>query len=250
LRLLVFYNDAFAERVVGNLVNSSNYCQSCGLACAYCRQHYGSFAADFHGVYQSPHTLPAFIEDPERFLPKDPPACDVLLAIGLHPDIIAATPTLAEQTRAKAVIVPLENRTWCPPGLRRQLATALDDLGIEHAFPKPFCSLEETGQPAIDNFIRRYRIGKPRVEVRTAGDRVTTVQVLRSAPCGSTWHVAQQIKWTRLSELNEAVAVAHHAFPCTASMDIDPEAGEPILHLGGYAIRDAMNHAVEESLNS
>ena len=248
MRLLAFYNDEFAERIVGNLVNTSNYCKSCDLTCSYCRQLYGSFAADVQGVYKLPSNLPDFVDDPEKLLPRSPPDCDIILGVGLHPDILAATPTLAERTRAKAVIVPLENRNWCPLGLRRQLEESLAEIGVECAFPKPFCSLEETGKPVIDSFVRRYRIGKPILKVKTAGDRIADVQVLRSAPCGSTWYVAQQVRWTRISGLDDAVAMAHHSFPCTASMDIDPEVGEPILHVAGYAIREAVKQAVEKSL--
>jgi hypothetical protein len=248
LRLLVIYNDEFAERVVGNLVNTSNYCKSCGFTCTFCRQLYGSFAADIQGVYKTPPSLPAFIEEPEKLLPRNPLLCDIILAIGLHHDMLAATPTLAKKARAKAVIAPLENRAWCPRGLRRQLEESLAEIGVECAVPKPFCSLEESGKPVIDSFIRRYQIGKPQVEVKTAGGRITDAQVLQSAPCGSTWYVAQQIKWTRIADLEDTVAVAHHSFPCTASMDVDPEVGEPILHVAGYAIREAVKKAVSRSL--
>jgi hypothetical protein len=248
LRLLVIYNDEFAERVVGNVVNTSNYCESCGLTCTFCRQLYGSFAADIQGVYKTPSNLPAFIEEPERLLPRNPPPCDIILTVGLHHDMLAATPTLAKKAGVKAVIAPLENRAWCPHGLRRQLEESLAEIDVECAFPKPFCSLEESGKTVIDSFIRRYRIGKPQVEVKTSGDRITEVQVLRSAPCGSTWYVAQQVKWTRIADLEDTVAVAHHSFPCTASMDVDPEVGEPILHVAGYAIREAVKQAVNKSL--
>ena len=248
MRLLVVYNDEFAERVVGNIVNMSNYCKSCGLTCTFCRQPYGSYAADIQGLYKTPSTLPPFIEEPEKLLPRDPPACDVILAVGLQHDLLAATPTLAKTTGAKAIIAPIENKAWCPRGLRRQLEQSLAEINVECAVPKPFCSLGISGKPVIDGFVRRYRIGKPQVEIKAVGDRVTDVQVLRSAPCGSTWFVAQQIKWTRIADLEDTVAVAHHSFPCTASMDVDPEIGEPILHVAGYAIRGAVKEAVSRSL--
>ena len=41
------------------------------------------------------------------------------------------------------------------------------------------------------------------------------------------------------------MAVAHHAYPCTASMDIDPEFNEPILHIAGYNVRGAVKGAIE-----
>lgn len=247
MRLCVIYNDEFAERVMGNLINTSNYCKSCGFTCTYCRQLYSSFAADIQAVYKIPPNLPAFIDNPEKYLPHDSPNCDVILAVGLHADILTAMPTLAKKTEAKAVIVPLENRHWCHRGLQRQLEESLDEIDVEYAFPKPFCTLEETGKPVIDSFIQRYQIGKPAVEVKVAGDRIRDAQVLRSAPCGSTWYVAQQIKWTKISDIEDTVAVAHHAFPCTASMDIDPEIGEPILHVAGFAIREAVKDAIKRA---
>jgi len=245
LKLFIVYNDEFAERVVGNLVNTSSYCKSCGFTCTYCRQLFGSFAADIQAVYKTPLDLPSFVEEPEKYLPHNPPDCEVILAVGLHPDILATMPVLAEKMKAKAFIVPLENRNWCPRGLRRQLEESLGEMGVEYAFPKPFCTLEKTGTPVIDGFIRRYSIGKPLVKVKVAKGMNTGAEVLRSAPCGSTWYVAQQIKWTKISDLEDTVAVAHHAFPCTASINVDPELGEPILHVAGYAVRNAVKTAVE-----
>lgn len=246
-QLCIIYNDEFAERVIGNLINTSNYCKSCGFTCNYCRQSYGSFAADIQAVYKTPPNLPAFIDEPEKCLPCDLPNCDVILAIGVHPDILATTPSLAKKINARAVIIPLENRNWCHRGLQRQLEKSLSEINVEYAFPKSFCTLEETGKPVIDNFVQRYRIGKPIVEVKIARDRITDAQVLRSAPCGSTWYVAQQIKWTKISDIEDTVAVAHHSFPCTASMDVDPEIGEPILHVAGFAIREAVKIAIERA---
>jgi len=247
MRLSVIYNDEFAERVMGNLINTSSYCQSCGFTCNYCRQLYGSFAADIQAVYKTSTDLPAFIDEPEKYLPQNLPDSDLLLAVGIHPDILAAIPTLVEKAKIKAVIVPLENRNWCQRGLQRQLDKALDELGVECAFPKPFCTLEEAGKPVIDRFIQRYRIGKPLVEVKATKDRISDAQVLRSAPCGSTWYVAQQVKWTKTSDIEDTVAVAHHSFPCTASMDVDPEIGEPILHVAGFAVREAVKTAIEKA---
>ncbi|MDH5448623.1 MAG: DUF166 domain-containing protein [Candidatus Bathyarchaeota archaeon] len=247
MQLCVIYNDEFAERVMGNLINTSNYCKSCGFTCAYCRQLYSSFAADIQAVYKTPTNLPAFVDEPEKYLPHDVPNCDVILAIGLHPDILASIPTLAKKAKAKAIIVPLENRNWCHRGLQRQLEESLNEKDVEYAFPKPFCMLQETGKPAIDSFVWRYQIGKPLVEVKVERGRITDAQVLRSAPCGSTWYVAQQIKWTKISDIEDTVAVAHHAFPCTASMDVDPEIGQPILHVAGFAIREVVKDAIKRA---
>ena len=231
---------------MGNLINTSSYCKACGFTCNYCRQLYGYFAPDVQAVYKTPVNLPSFIDEPEKHLPENPPYCDIILAIGLHPDLLAATHVVAEKAKAKAVIAPLENRNWCHRGLQRQLEKSLSEINVESAFPKPFCSLE-TGAPTIYGFIQRYKIGKPLLEVKVTKGRIIDAQVLRSAPCGSTWYVAQQIKWTRISDIEDTVAVAHHAFPCTASMDVDPEINEPILHVAGFAIRYAVKNAIERA---
>jgi len=245
MRLYVIYGDEFAERVVGNLCNLSTFCQACSLACSQCRQTYSSFAQDIHGIDKTPENLPTFIEDPEKYLPQSLPNCDLILAIGMHPDLLSAIPTIVKRTNAKAVIVPIENRNWCPTGIRRQLEKELEDAGVEHSFPKPFCSLEESGKPFIDSFVKRYRIGKPIVEAEVTEDMISDARVIRSAPCGSTWYVVQQIKKSRISQIEDAVAVAHHAYPCTASMDMDPEFNEPILHVAGYNIRGAVKDAIK-----
>ncbi len=247
MQLFVIYNDEFAERVMGNIINTSNYCTSCGFTCTYCRQPYGSFAADIKAIYKTPQNLPAFIDEPEKHLPTKLPECDIILAVGLHPDILTTIPFISKETKAKAVIVPIEDRNWCHRGLQRQLEDSLDEIGVEYAFPKPFCTLKETGRTEIDGFIKRYQIGTPFLEVEVSRDMIADAQVLRSAPCGSTWYVAQQIKWTEISKIEDTVAIAHHSFPCTASMDVDPEIDEPILHVAGFAIREAVKDAIDRA---
>jgi len=192
-----------------------------------------------------PENLPPFIEEPEKYLPESLPNCDLVLAIGMQLDLLSAIPTIVKRTNAKGVIVPIENRNWCPTGLKRRLEEELEEAGVEHAFPKPFCSLEESGRPVIDAFMKRYSVGKPLVEVEATDEMISDARVVRSAPCGSTWYVVQQIKKSRISQIEDTVAVAHHSYPCTASMDVDPEFNEPILHIAGYNIREAVKDAIE-----
>jgi len=245
MRLYIIYGNEFAERVVGNLCNLSTFCQACSLACSHCRQTYGSFAQDIYGIAKIPENLPSFIEDPKKYLPQSLPNCDVILAIGMHPDLLSAIPTTVRRTNAKAVIIPIENRNWCLTGLKRQLEEELEEAGVEYAFPKPFCSLEESGKPVIDGFVKRYMIGKPLVEADVMDNMISDAWVVRSAPCGSTWYVVQQIKKSRISQIEDTVAVAHHSYPCTASMDVDPEFDEPILHIAGYNVREAVKEAIK-----
>ncbi len=246
LRILTIYGDIFGERVLGNLLNHSTFCESCGLACIHCRNAYPSFAEDIVDVISMPTNLPPFLEDPEKHFPKKPHDCDIVLAIGLHLDLLTHIPKIAQKTGARAVVVPIENRSWCPLGLKKQIENELDDLGVESAFPKPFCTFD-ADKGLIGDFRRDYMLGRPKLEVTVEKDMIEGFLVLRSAPCGSTWYVAQQVKWHKTRELREVVAKAHHAYPCTASMETDPELGDALLHVAGYAIREAVLEAVKRT---
>ncbi|MGM0469143.1 MAG: DUF166 family protein, partial [Promethearchaeati archaeon] len=79
------------------------------------------------------------------------------------------------------------------------------------------------------------------------GKAIEDVEVVRSAPCGSTYYILQQLKGKYLENgkagrksLNERISSAHHAYPCNASMDQDPILKDSILHVGGYLIRRAI----------
>ncbi len=249
LRIFIIYGDEFGEKVAGNLINFSNFCTSCGDACEHCRRDYGSFAGDIYGIYRVPQDLPPFLENPEEYLPRDPPKCDLLLVVGVHPDILANVDVLIERTGARGVIVPIEDGSWCPVGLQRQVESKLDEIGVAHAFPRPFCVLEERGKnDIIDRFVRECKVGRPVVEVEIQGDLIVKGKVLRTAPCGSTFYVMQQIKLTRIYKLNDRIAEAHHAYPCTASMTYDKVIGDTYLHIGGYAVRHAIKEAIDREL--
>lgn len=247
MRLFVLYGHDFGEKVIGNMVNLPDFCKACDLACGSCRVKYSCFASDVCGAFRVTNELPAVIDDPAPYLPRILPDVDVLLAIGLHPDLLAALPTLAETAHARATIVPIEDPKWCPPSLRNELQHTFDDLGVESAFPKPFCSLDATGSGLVESFVRRYQIGRPVIEVSLLGSRISEARVLRSAPCGSTWYVAQQIKWSDANDregLEQVISKAHHGYPCTASMEMDPELKDTILHKSGYIIREAVEDSV------
>ena len=245
MRILIIYGDVFGERILGNLLNHSTFCESCGLACVHCRNEYPSFAKDIVDAIHLPTKLPPFLEDPLKYYPQQLLDCDLILAIGLHPDLLTCLPEIANKAEAKAIIVPIENRSWCPSGLRRQLENRLDEIRVEAAFPKPFCSLDEK-EGMIGDFCKIYRLGQPKLEVILDNDTVTGSFVRRSAPCGSTWYVAQQIRWHRTKGLEDVIARAHHSYPCTASMEVDPELGDALLHVAGYNIRRAVFEAIQE----
>lgn len=110
-------------------------------------------------------------------------------------------------------------------------------MGVASAFPKPFCSLEKTGNHYIDAFAEHF--GRPKLEVEVEGDAIREVRVKRGSPCGSTWFIAEKLVGVENSQqrVRDEIAKAHHVYPCLASMIMDPELGDTVLHKSQYLIR-------------
>jgi hypothetical protein len=248
LRIAAVYGDVFAERVIGNLINFKTFCEGCEPVCSECRTSYGSHVGDIVGIHPTDPPSPTMIEDPEKFIAEmNLTSCDLLLIVAIHHDILSSVDVMVEATGAKAVIVPIEDPTWVPPGLRSQVKETLDNIGIENAFPKPFCTLEPGEGKLIDEFIQTYRLGKPIHYVDMNDDIIQEIGPLRSAPCGCTWYVSQKIRGKSIKDtdvLFDEVAKAHHTYPCTASMMKDREYGDALLHLAGYTARNAVCDAI------
>ncbi|MEM2995662.1 MAG: DUF166 family protein [Candidatus Bathyarchaeia archaeon] len=253
LSLVFIYSGEFAERVIRNLINDPSFCKSCGLYCDSCKYGVYSFVRNIRAAIQlpKPSELPTFIDNPEGYMPKEIPKASLCVASGLHRDLLLELPNRIQKAEIKALIVPIEDFNEVPSGLKKQVETLCRELGLESAFPKPFCSLEPTeDKPVISRFVNEFMVGKPLLEISTAkrGKRefIASVAVRRSAPCGSTWYVARKLVGveTRRETLYDVIAKAHHSYPCTATMNVDPETKEPILHLGGYIIREAVENAL------
>ncbi|MCL7412308.1 MAG: DUF166 domain-containing protein [ANME-2 cluster archaeon] len=244
MRISILYTGEFGAKVAGNLVNPGTFCTSCGDLCDKCRGVRASFGDMVYGIHELPTGLPEFIEEPGVFLPEIG-TCDLIIAMGIHPDLLAALPVMVDSSGAKAVIVPVEEPGWAPLGLQKQLREKLESKGVECEFPKPFCALAKTGKPVIDEFVE-MGFGRPELTIRLSddGQTFTHVDVLRDAPCGCTWFVAKKLKWSDVEGYKETVSEAHHAYPCTGSMERDTELGDTILHEAGYIIRDAVEQGM------
>ncbi len=254
LALVFVYSKDYMERVIRNLINDPCFCQSCGLYCESCKYNVYSFVKNVRAAIQlpSPAELPAFIDNPEEYMPKKLPKADICLASGLHKDLLLELPNQIKKAGIKALIVPIEDWEEVPMGIRKQVETRCTELGLECAFPKPFCTFEpEKDKPTIARFIEETNVGRPLLEITLATiDKKEVIEcavVRRSAPCGSTWYVARKLAGvsTKKEELYDAIAKAHHSYPCTATMNIDPETKELILHVSGFTIREEVDKAIE-----
>ncbi|MGE5190108.1 MAG: DUF166 domain-containing protein [Gemmatimonadota bacterium] len=190
-----------------------------------------------------PGRLPAVIDDPAAVLPATIPGADLL--VSLHETAGAADliPDIAEACGAAAVLAAVDDRVACPPGLENQIRKRLAALGIACSFPRPLCGFGGGPHPFLEAFAGSF--GRPRFAIRREGDRVASAAVLRDAPCGAARFVASVLPGTRVAEAPDAGALRHHHHPCLASMEIDPDLRDTIMHLSGYVVRAAIASALE-----
>ena len=140
---------------------------------------------------------------------------------------------------------------WLPPGLMKQLERWLDDVGAEAVFPKPFCTLTETTYneqrhkveydiPLIAEFARHFGRPEFRVEYDSEAGTIASVEVVRDAACGCARHVAEHLAGTSADDAEHEAGMLHHHFPCLASMGIDPDYSDTLMHVSGNVLKDAI----------
>jgi len=253
----VIMEDIFAERVVKHLQNDyAQLCNGCDKDCDHCRDKYPvlypvDFKEDIAGVLLLPAELPYYVDDAGDYFPDELPEHDVILAIHIHEDLLLSLPQRSKKAGGKALIVPGEDPAWLSQWIRGRLKKICDNLGLESSFPKPFCALEAgPDQPVIAEFIKHFRIGRPRITIKVQEGKVIDAQVITSAPCGCTYYVARNLIGKEVNEdLNPEITAKYwHSYPCVASMDVDRELGDTPLHKGGYMHYEAVADAVEEAV--
>lgn len=192
-----------------------------------------------------PKFLPLIIDEPEEFLPEELPESDLVLSLGEIPQVGQLVSEVVKRTGAKAVICPIDNNAWMPPGLKNQIAKEMKEMNVASAFPKPFCSLVETGDKYIDTFAKYF--GKPILKIK-CGKVLDEIEVIRGAPCGSTHYMAKEAIGTKVEDAREKCGLIAHHYPCLASMDTDPEIGDTIMHKSGYLVMNEVERAIIEFL--
>ena len=271
-KLGVFYGtgaetEMLTQKFVGNLINNEEFCKACevleqNVKCDKCREPVKNFANSIYFYEKLGENIPDFIEEPEQYLPKNIPPVDFILVVGIHQDLLSGLPHYLKDKNIKAVILPIEDPKWIPPGLQVQVLEEFEENGIQATFPKPFCSLSKELNDSnkigfhltkdheyIHEFIDYFKVGEPIISFLLSkdGKSIEDTCVLQTAPCGSSFYVCQQLKSKYFKNgksgdlsLNERISKAHHAYPCNASMDQDNILKDSILHVGGYLIRNAI----------
>lgn len=262
LKLFILFSGDFGVRIIDNLVNSLGHCISCGHLCIDFRCKYGKygFAENIEGILElpDPNTLPVVVDEPPKYLPRSIPSVNIVLATGIHNDLYLELPEILRRSDAKALIIFRDSPRDAPLGVVREIAERCELYGIELATPKPSCLLRpDPSTPTINRFIKEFRIGKPviKLNLKELSDNIKVIpeiEVYVSSPCGITWYVARQMLSYKLRGINDVtlrkiyddIALHHHSYPCTGSMDYDVEIGDTVLHWGSYTDREAFVKAL------
>jgi hypothetical protein len=126
--------------------------------------------------------------------------------------------------------------------------------------PRPFCSLTEThynalrekrtyDDPLIRAFARHFGLPAFRATVDERTRRIVQMEVTRDACCGCAHYVAEKLAGTPVDDALgqgalEQGGLHHHHYPCQASMGIDPQYGDTLLHVSGNLMKDAIKDAL------
>jgi hypothetical protein len=207
-------------------------------------------------TWQAPAVLPIIIDYPEDYLPQALPPSDLVVSFAEQAGVAQLLPDLAGMVGAGAVIAAIDNEAWLPRGLARQLRGWLEKQGVAAATPKPLCTLTEThyslgrgqriehGSPLIAEFARLF--GRPafEIEVDPQSRAIVQVNVRRDAVCGCARFAAQGLLGVSADEAEEKAGLLHHHFPCLASMGIDSDWGDTLMHVSGNLLKDDVGEKV------
>jgi hypothetical protein len=220
------FDTHYADRVIGNLRGEPAFCTACGDLCVECRKPYRrNFSRDIAGVIGFPDVLPCVLEHPAKLVPETMPAHDVLLAIHIHEQILLECLKRCRSWGTRGVVVPLEAPDWISNGARTRAFGICEAQGVEIAFPKPLCGFRPPEGGVLARFRRHFHIGHPEVELEIKDRVITKADVKASAACGATYYVARWLVGRSLDDdlVTEVISKGMSSFPCTASMDKDPE---------------------------
>lgn len=160
-----------------------------------------------------PEQLPVFIDEPEDFLKgiginRLVFRADILISYALHPDLTAAIADMAGREGVRALIVP--GGAAKAPVMELERISEKYDIYIE--VEDICCTLSDA--PAIAPF--SSKLAGPLLELVIKEGRISEVQVIRGAPCGSTWHMAQGLIGMRIEDAPARGGLLVQQYPCRA----------------------------------
>ena len=212
-------------------------------------------------AWKAPTLLPLIIDYPEDYLPETMSKADLILALAEHKGVAELLPEIAQLAGAKAVIAPVDNEAWLPRGLARQLRGWLERQKVACVTPKPFCSLTETHydvtrreklayqDPLIAEFAKYF--GRPAFEIQVDPETrlITAASARRDAACGCASFAAERLVGISADEAEQEGGMFHHHYPCLASMGVDSDFSDTLMHVSGNLLKDNVGEQVKPFKN-
>ncbi|WP_135610071.1 DUF166 domain-containing protein [Methanococcoides sp. AM1] len=164
-------------------------------------------------VAELPAYLPDFIDEPEEFfagLDFDTKVfdADIIITYSLHPDITPQIARMAGKAGVRALIVP-GGASKAPV---KELEAISKEYGIFIEVDEICCNV--ASDPATDDFTCFF--GNPILDVEVKDGKIAKVNVIRGAPCGSTWHMAEALVGTPIEEAGPKAGLIVSQYPCRA----------------------------------
>jgi len=210
-------------------------------------------------TWRAPPALPLMIDYPEDHLPEKFSKADLILSFAELKGVAELLPEIARLTGAKGVVVAVNNETWLPLGLARQLRGWLDDLGVVCATPRPLCSLTKNDygvtrqdrikfdSPEIAAFAHHF--GKPdlTIKVDPGTQTIKSAEVIRDAVCGNTRHVAEQLIGLPTDQVLDKASLLHKHYPCLTTMTkLDDFDHETLMHESGNQLTNTISQQISK----
>lgn len=163
-----------------------------------------------------PESLPDFIEYPRDFiaslnLDKKVLSRDLIITYTLHPDLTPEIIRLAGENGARAVIIA---GGMSIAGGQRELVELSEKYDMHIEVHDICCEIEECGNDIIDRFASLF--GMPEVKINIKNGIVSKVDVIRSAPCGSTQHMAKGLIGKSIEDAPAHAGLLVQQYPCRA----------------------------------
>lgn len=160
-----------------------------------------------------PEQLPVFIDDPDEFLEElnienSVFHCNIILSYALHPDLTVAIAHKAGKMGVKALIIP-GGAIKTPVVELEQIAKK---YGMHIEVEEICCTLPQKSE--ISEF--SSKLASPVLDIETENGLVSSVKVIRGAPCGSTWHMADSLIGTKIEDAPAKAGLLIQHYPCRA----------------------------------
>jgi hypothetical protein len=161
-----------------------------------------------------PEFVPIFIEEPDEFLESlnfdsHVFSAEIVITYSLHPDLTSSIAKLAAEAGVRSLIIPGGPSRASIPELKKISEASGMDIEVDEIC----CTLEpnDFNRPFADLF------GTPVVKVKTRDGKISEVEVIKGAPCGSTWHMAREIVGMPVKDAPPKAGLLIQHYPCKAA---------------------------------